>query len=93
MILPKTLMSLIRFVFSRIFLKQLLFMLLFLFAIVSALLFWLDSNTRHGEQIEVHDLSGMTLEEALRALEEHQLSHAILDTTSYNPNFAYQTVI
>ena len=68
-------------------------MLLFLFALVSALLFWLDSNTRHGEQIEVPDLSGITLEEALRALEEHQLSHAILDTTSYNPNFAYQTVI
>lgn len=86
-------MSLIRFVFSRIFLKQLLFMLLFLFALVSALLFWLDSNTRHGEQIEVPDLSGMTLEEALRTVEEHQLAHAILDTTSYNPNFAYQTVI
>ena len=86
-------MSLIRFVFSRTFFKQLIYMLLFLFAIVFALLFWLDKNTRHGEQIEVPDLSGMTLEEALDALEERQLSHAILDTTSYNPKFAYQTVI
>jgi len=86
-------MSLIRFVFSRTFLKQLLFILLFLFAIVYTLLFWLESNTRHGEQIEVPDLSGMTLEEASKTLEEHQLAHAILDTTSYNPNFAYQTII
>jgi len=68
-------------------------MLLLLFVVIYGLLFWLDSNTRHGQQIAVPDVSGMTLEEAQAALGERQLAFAILDTSSYNPNFPYQTVI
>ncbi len=86
-------MSLVQFIFSRIFLKQFLWMLILLFVMISCLLFWLDSNTSHGEQIAVPDVSGMTLEEARAALGERQLAIAILDTSSYNPNFPYQTVI
>jgi beta-lactam-binding protein with PASTA domain len=86
-------MSLIRFIFSRIFLKQFFLMLLLLFVVIYSLLFWLDSNTRHGQQIAVPDVSGMTLEEAQAALGERQLAFAILDTSSYNPNYPYQTVI
>ena len=86
-------MSLIRFIFSRIFLKQFFLMLLLLFVVIYGMLFWLDSNTRHGQQIAVPDVSGMTLEEAQAALGERQLAFAILDTSSYNPNYPYQTVI
>lgn len=86
-------MSLIRFIFSRTFLKQLGFMLLFLFVLISGLLMWLDSNTRHGEQIAVPDVSGLRLEQAISVLDERKLAYAILDTSSYNPNFPYETII
>jgi len=86
-------MTLIRFIFSRILLKQIFLVFLLLFVVIYGLLFWLDSNTRHGQQIAVPDVSGMTLEEAQAALGERQLAFAILDTSSYNPNFPYQTVI
>lgn len=68
-------------------------MMALLFVLISGLLFWLDSNTRHGEQITVPDLSGLTLEEAKSTLQQRQLAFAILDTSSYNPKFPYQTVI
>ena len=92
-ILPKSLMSLIRFILSRLFLKQLLLMLVLLFGLILCLLFWLDSNTRHGEQIVVPDVSGLSIDEAMTSLQERKLAYAILDTSSYNPNFPYQTII
>ena len=86
-------MTLIRFIFSRNFFKHLGIMIALMFVLVSALLFWLDSNTRHGQQISVPDVSGLTLNEASSVLEERQLAYAILDTSSYNPKFPYQTII
>ena len=86
-------MKIIRFLFSKTFFKNLLMLIGVLFISVILLLFWLDLNTRHGEQIEVPDVAGMTLEEAIIVLEERDLTHAILDTSSYNPNFPYHSVI
>lgn len=86
-------MSLIRFIFSKSLLTQLVLMFVLLFIVISGLLFWLDSNTRHGQQIEVPNLSGMTFDQAIGVLQEQQLAYSILDTSSYNPNFPYQTII
>ena len=64
-----------------------------LIVLVTVLLFWLDLNTRHGQKVQVPDVSGMTLDEAVSALQERELAYAILDTSNYNPNYPYQTII
>lgn len=50
-------------------------------------------TTHHGEKIEVPDLSKLTLEEAAEVLDDVDLKYEIMDTTNYNPEFPYQTVI
>ena len=86
-------MSAIRFLFTKTFAKHLLMLVGLLIVLVTVLLFWLDLNTRHGQKIQVPDVSGMTLDEAVSALQERELAHAILDTSNYNPNYPYQTII
>ena len=82
-----------QFLFSRTFLKQLLYIVLFLTVIAVGLLFWLNKDTNHGQEIEVPNLARLTLEEAQLVLTEHQLNIAILDTTNFNPIFPIATVI
>lgn len=86
-------MNAIRFLFTKTFAKHLLMLVGLLIVLVTVLLFWLDLNTRHGQKIQVPDVSGMTLGEAVSALQERELAYAILDTSNYNPNYPYQTII
>lgn len=86
-------MNAIRFLFTKTFAKHLLMLVGLLIVLVTVLLFWLDLNTRHGQKIQVPDVSGMTLDEAVSALQERELAYAILDTSNYNPNYPYQTII
>ena len=86
-------MNAIRFLFTKTFAKHLFMLVGLLIVLVTVLLFWLDLNTRHGQKIQVPDVSGMTLDEAVSALQERELAYAILDTSNYNPNYPYQTVI
>lgn len=86
-------MNAIRFLFTKTFAKHLLMLVGLFIVLVTVLLFWLDLNTRHGQKIQVPDVSGMTLDEAVSALQERELAYAILDTSNYNPNYPYQTII
>ena len=86
-------MNAIRFLFTKTFAKHLLMLVGLLIVLVTVLLFWLDLNTRHGQKIQVPDVSGMTLDEAVSTLQERELAYAILDTSNYNPNYPYQTII
>ena len=86
-------MNAIRFLFTKTFAKHLLMLVGLLIVLVTVLLFWLDLNTRHGQKVQVPDVSGMTLDEAVSALQERELAYAILDTSNYNPNYPYQTII
>ena len=64
-----------------------------LFGLSLIILWWLRFSTNHGQQIEVPDLAKMTLTQAEEALDDLDLKLEVMDTTNYNPNFPYKTVI
>jgi beta-lactam-binding protein with PASTA domain len=86
-------MSFIKFLFTKTFLKQLGLAVVALIVLSFLLLWWLKFTTHHGQQIEVPDLSKMTVEQAEEALDDLDLRYEILDTTNFNPSFPYKTVI
>ena len=86
-------MSFLKFLFTKTFLKQLGYAVLVLFGLSLIILWWLRFSTNHGQQIEVADLAKMTLEQAEEALDDLDLKLEVMDTTNYNPNFPYKTVI
>jgi len=86
-------MNFIKFLFTKTFLKQLGLAVVALIVLSFILLWWLKFTTNHGQQIEVPDLSKMTLEQAEEELDNLDLGYEIMDSISYNPNFPYKTVI
>lgn len=86
-------MTFFKFLTTKTFLKQLGLALLALLVLSLLILTWLKFTTNHGQKIEVPDLAKMTLEEAEDALDDLDLRFEIMDTTNYNPNFPYETVI
>lgn len=54
--------------------------ILLLFIIYKATFSWLDSYTRHGEEIVVPDLSGMTTAEATLLLQKQSLKAEVVDS-------------
>ncbi len=86
-------MSFIKFLFTKAFLKQLGLAVAAVVILCFLILWWLKFTTNHGQQIEVPDLAKMTLEEAEETLDDLDLRYVIMDTTNYNPNFGYKTVI
>jgi eukaryotic-like serine/threonine-protein kinase len=55
--------------------------------LVVSLLYFLDWKTEHGKEVQVPDITMLTVEEALPKLEELDLSYVILDTLDFNPDF------
>ena len=86
-------MSFLRFIFSRSFLKQLVLAGLVSIVLVTLFMWWLRMSTNHGQQIEVPDLAHMTVEQVEETLSEADLRFEIMDSTNYNPDFEYKTVI
>src|SRR5699024_3131463 len=86
-------MSLIRFVFSRKFLQQILIAGIVVIAIVFGLLWWLGYSTNHNQKLEVPDLSKLSLDEVEEILEENKMRYAILDSANYNPDYPPYSVM
>lgn len=80
-------MSIIPFIKSKFFLKQLGIALGAFFVLVFILMQWLSHTTHHGEEIEVPNLEMMTLEEVKTQLEKLELEYVILDTIEFRKNF------
>ncbi len=86
-------MSLIAFLRSKLFLKQLL-LALGLVAILCFVLFkYLNFSTNHGEEIEVPDLSKMTVVQAKELLENLDLKYQINDTISFQKEFPPNSIV
>lgn len=86
-------MKLIRFLKSKTFWANLI-----VAVIVCALIFWgvdtwLDSYTRHGDNVKVPELARLSYEEALQKLEEQDLTGEILDTSEFNTDFPRGSII
>lgn len=86
-------MSLFQFVKSRIFIKQAVMAVLGLAIFVFIIMKWLNITTHHNERIEVPNLMEMSVEEMENTLESIDLKWIIIDSASYNPNFAKRSVI
>lgn len=86
-------MQLIKFIFSKTFLKNLVIAVIFLVIILFLLLFWLKQTTNHNEHIEVPSLAKMSLDEAQQKLKESGLRMDILDSANFNPSYPPYSVI
>ncbi|MCK5815461.1 MAG: PASTA domain-containing protein [Flavobacteriaceae bacterium] len=86
-------MSLLKFIRSKSFLKQLLFAGIIVILLVFLLMKWLNSSTNHDQRIQVPDLSKLTKEEAVVILNELDLQMEVLDSSSYNANYPPLTII
>lgn len=86
-------MSLVKFISSKTFLKQLAIAVVGLVIFVFIVMKWLDISTNHNQKIEVPNLEKMSLEKVQKTLTELDLDFVVLDSTSYNPNFPKKSVI
>ncbi|MAO44952.1 MAG: PASTA domain-containing protein [Leeuwenhoekiella sp.] len=86
-------MGFFKFIFSKVFLKQLLLALLVLVLLVFGLLYWLRASTNHDQRIAVPDLSKMSLSLVQQELENADLNYVVIDSSNYNPDFPTFSVI
>lgn len=85
--------SLIQFIKSKIFLKQLLFAFIGLTIFIFIVIKWLNISTNHNQKIEVPSLEKMGLEEVEKILNELDLNLIVIDSASYNPDFPKKSVV
>lgn len=86
-------MTFFQFVFSKAFLKQLLFAIVALLVLAFLILWWLRFSTNHNEKIEVPNLAKMSLDKVEEKLDEMDLRYEILDSANYNPDYPKYSVI
>lgn len=86
-------MSFFKFLFTKFFLRQLLYAGLVLIVVSFLILWWLRISTNHGQQIEVPDLAKFSLDSVEEILNDNNLRYEILDSANYNPDFPKYSVI
>ncbi|MEM9679810.1 MAG: PASTA domain-containing protein [Bacteroidota bacterium] len=86
-------MSLIKFLTSKTFLKQIVLAIVALVVLCFFLLKWLNATTNHNEFVVVPDLKGKSLETVSIELEDNDLVMEIQDSANYNPNYPRYSVI
>lgn len=86
-------MSLIAFLKSKSFLKQLIIAVIILVILCFVLIKWLDSRTNHGEEIEVPDLTKLTVVQAREKLETLNLQYQINDTLAFDKEFPPNSIV
>lgn len=86
-------MSVIEFIKSKQFVKQLLIafvgMLVFIFVIMK----WLQITTNHSQKIEVPNLDKMRVDEVEKKLATLDLKYIVLDSANFNPDYPKKSVI
>lgn len=86
-------MSLIQFLKSKTFFKQLGLAVVAVLIIVFSTMQWLKSTTNHGEFIKVPNLKGKTLGTVQIELKDNDLAMEIQDSANYNPNYPKFSII
>jgi len=86
-------MSAIKFLTSKVFLKQILLAITAITVICFIMLKWLSVTTNHGTFETVPDLKGKSVEVAKIELEQNNLVIKIQDSANYNPNYPKYSVI
>lgn len=86
-------MSIIKFVTSKVFFKQLAIAIIAVVVLCFLVLKWLDATTNNGEFVTVPDLKGKSLETVQIELNDIDLVMQIQDSANYNPNYPKFSVI
>lgn len=86
-------MSILRFLSSKVFFKQLALAIVALVVLSFLMLKWLKITTNHGEFIEVPQLQGKTLDVVEIELNDKDLKMVVQDSANYNPNYPPFSVI
>lgn len=86
-------MSLIKFLTSKTFLKQIALALVAVVVICFIILKWLNVSTNHGEFETVPDLTGKSISVAKIELKENNLVMQIQDSANFNPDYPKFSVI
>ena len=86
-------MNFIKFLFSKSFIKQLIFAFIALAIFGFLALKWLKSYTNHGSFVMVPALTGKTYEAAQVLLTDLELRSEVQDSSNYNPNYPKGAVI
>ena len=86
-------MNFIKFLFTKTFLRQLLFAVIALVVISFFILMWLKNSTNHEQKIKVPSLAKMLLVDVDEKLSDLELRFEILDSSNYNPDYPKYSVI
>ncbi len=86
-------MNFFRFLFTKTFVKQLLFAIVALVILVFLLMLWLKSTTNHSDTIEVPNLAKMQLDKVEDTLDDMDLRYEVMDSANYNPDYPRYSVI
>ncbi|SFZ90992.1 PASTA domain-containing protein [Flaviramulus basaltis] len=86
-------MSIIKFLTSKTFLKQILLAVVALVVLCFILLKWLNVTTNHGDFETVPDLKGKSISVAQVELEDNNLVMQVQDSANYNPDYPKFSVI
>ncbi len=85
--------GLFKFMYSKIFLIQLVIAVAMLAIISYVALEWLESTTNHHQRIVVPSLSKKTLDEVGKILEEKELRYEVQDSANFNPDYPRYSVL
>ena len=86
-------MSIVKFLVSKTFLKQIALAVVALLVISFLLLKWLNISTNHGNFETVPDLTGKSMNVAEIELKQNKLVLQIQDSANYNPDYPKFSVI
>lgn len=86
-------MDFLKFLTSKVFLKQLGIAIGIVIVLVFVMTQWLDYSTNNGEFKTVPDLAKLSFEDAKAKLEENDLNYLLQDTVNYNPDFPAYSII
>lgn len=86
-------MSIVKFLTSKVFFKQLAIAVVAVVVFCFLILKWLDITTNNGEFVTVPDLKGKSLQTVKIELDDNELVMEIQDSSNYNPNYPKFSVI
>ena len=86
-------MNLIKFLFTKVFWKQVAIAVVGVGLLVFLVFQWLSFTTNHSQRIEVPNLSKQTLSDVKIILEDIDLRYVVIDSASYNPAYPKKSVI
>ncbi|TXE07112.1 PASTA domain-containing protein [Seonamhaeicola algicola] len=86
-------MSIIKFLVSKAFFKQVLLAVVAVVVLCYIMLLWLKSYTNHGDFETVPDLKGKSISVAQMELKDNDLVMQIQDSSNYNPDYPKFSVI